>query len=384
MVMRNAALLLFVTVAAGAPPITPPKLGLIPGLWPWERRALEKRVEPLLKQGKDIRPVLLAAHVHPGVVRRMAEVTSGPLLRERYAHALVFSAKDLSDRQRRLFERVVPATEAAQRALWVHGEKMRKSIAEETLRKRVEASLKQQINAIEIRFWRIVNYALRIDQKASLKKLYPEGYNNPPNILGHVYQLPGLTASQASKITALVREFESENAADAAEGARLARKLAGAKLTDEGRGHLQRAQVELGDRAAHRLKRIIEMSLPIYTPDQIEHVNALVPMVSPSDRGRHPGELFQGVQITPEQQRQGHELGQWLHERYQANQKELRARLGTMPGEIGEDSPQQLMMAGMQANAHAKNLAAMEAAGRRAVLEILTPGQVSNWVVSAP
>jgi len=41
-------------------------------------------------------------------------------------------------------------------------------------------------------------------------------------------------------------------------------------------------------------------------------------------------------------------------------------------------------MAGMHANAHAKNLAAMEEVGRQAVLDVLTPQQVANWVVAAP
>ena len=382
--MRKAALLLLVTAAAAAPPITPDKLGLIPGLWPWDRRALHKKVEPLLKQGKDIRAILLEAKVHPGVVERMAEVKSGPMLKERYAHALVFRVKDITVKQRKLFERLVPATEAAQRALWVHGKKMLKGITDDALHKRVESSHKQQINAIEIRFWRIVGYAFTIDQKASIKRLYPETYNNPPNIVGHIYQLPKLTASQASRITALVTEFGSESAADTAESARLVRELADKTLEVEERTRLTKEQLELGDKLARRLKRIIELSIPIYTPEQQKHIDALVPMVSPADRGRHPGELFKGIQLTPEQQQEGHKLGARLQQRVQAHQKELQERLGTMPGEIGEDAPQSKMMAGMHANAHAKNLAAMEEAGRQAVLDVLTPQQVANWVVSAP
>ena len=382
--MRKAVLLLLATAAAAAPPITPDKLGLIPGLWPWDRRALHKKVEPLLKQGKDIRPVLLEAKIHPGVVERMAEVKSGPMLKERYAHPLVFRVKDITVKQRDLFERLVPATEAAQRSLWVHRDKMAKGVTDRAFRERVISSHNSQINAIEIRFWRIVGYAFTIDQKASIKRLYPETYNNPPNILGHVYQLPELTASQASKIRALATEFGSESAADTAEGGRLARELANPKLPAKDRARLTKEQQDLGDKLARRLKRIIELSLPIYTPEQIKHIDALVPMVSPADRGRHPGELFKGIQLTPGQQQEGHKLGAWLRERYQANQKELQARLGKMPNEIGEDSPQKTMMAGMHANAHAKNLAAMETVGRQAVLDVLTPQQVAAWVVSAP
>ncbi len=55
-----------------------------------------------------------------------------------------------------------------------------------------------------------------------------------------------------------------------------------------------------------------------------------------------------------------------------------------MPGEIGEDAAQKKTMAGIHANAHAKNLAAMEEVGRQAVLDVLTPQQVANWVVAAP
>ena len=50
--------------------------------------------------------------------------------------------------------------------------------------------------------------------------------------------------------------------------------------------------------------------------------------------------------------------------------------------EQGEDSPQMVMMQGMQNNMHGDNVRAMEKLAGEMLLEIFTPEQVVTWVVS--
>jgi hypothetical protein len=374
---------LLLSAFVDAAPITADKLGLIPGLWRWERRALVAEVTPLLQKGEDIRPALLAAKVNPAVVKRLAEVDSGPLLVERYAHGLVFLAKGLTPQQKALFERVVPATETAQRALWKHREKLAAAATDPTIRKQVTQSHDVQIRQIEKRFWRVVAYVLGVEQRASIKRLYPHTYSSPPDIVTHVYQLPKLSAGQAGRVRALVTEYTSETAADSAANVLVHARLADPKLPAAERTRLQAEAEKIGDRVARVLKAIIEESNSIFTREQIVLIDALVPMLTTRDRAIHPGDLLKGIVLRPEQATRAHELGRELAQTYRETQKRLQSKLGQMEAAgLGSDSPQSMMMQGMRANTHAEHVAAMDAVAREILLDVLSPAQVADWVVA--
>ena len=332
-----------------------------------------EKAAPVLARHGDIRPMLLEAKVHPGVVKRLDEVDSGPLLVERYAHGLVFAAEGLTDPQRALFVNLVAGTDAAQRAIHVLRAKLDKVAA---------AKADQQIHAIEVRFWRVIGYALTIEQRASIRKLMPVGYEHPPDVIFHVFQVPGLSAIQAAKFMSLIKEYESEAAADAAAAARLGAAVQNPNLSTAERAALQRRRMETGDRLARLRKRVTEDSYPIYTKEQRMHVDALMPLVTTGDRARNPGELMHGTHARPKQSKRVHELIQALHRQRSANQSRLQQRLKTLQrDDLTDDSPQSKMMQGMHNNTHAQNVLAMERVGHTIVLEVLEPEQVTAWVV---
>ena len=380
--MIRSACILLLAAGAVAGPITADELSLIPGLGPRERRALEARLGQLLEQGKPIADELIAAGVSPVFVRRMQAVSGGPLLLERFSHGLVFAAPFLTDKQRALLDKLVPGTDAAQLALWTHRERFLKELPGDPERQRLHDSTDRQMRDIEKRFWRVVAYVLTVEQRSAIHPLYPQAYIWPPDFVLHVYQLPGLTASQANRITALVQEYVSETAADIAESQRLQKQLQGPKLGAEERARLQQQAQDAGDRVAYLRKDIVERSASIYTAEQVLHMQALVPMVTVADRSRHPGELVQQSNLSPEQLERCHALGARLHEKFAANKKRLAQRLQSIKGEVGDEGPQATMMQGMENNKNGDNARAMEELAHEMILDVFTPDQTLAWVVS--
>ena len=72
------------------------------------------------------------------------------------------------------------------------------------------------VRLLERRFWRLVMFTLTLDQRYELKSLLPQANQQPPNALGHLLLLEGLTPRQSTRLNALHKEYESEIAADAA------------------------------------------------------------------------------------------------------------------------------------------------------------------------
>ena len=369
---------------AGPVPFTPEKIGLIPGLWPRERRALQQELAPLIQAQKDPTAVLLAAGLHPELVARIVAVPPGPLLTERYAHAVVFAAPFLTDAQRRLFDHLVPGTDGAQRAML----RQRRALdgikfEHDADRLRLVAAADRALREVEKRFWRIVGYALTIEQRAAIHPLLPQAYIRPPDALAHVYQLPGLTASQASRIQALVSEYESESAADAAALKRA--QLAGQESDIDAatRSKRQAAAQEIGDRLADLFRRVVGDSLVVLTPKQTRYLDALPPMLSAADRRMHPHEFIKQLTLRPGQQPQLAKLGQELHAFFQRTEAELKERRKKLQsGEFSAESPQSMAMNMMGQNTAAERIDAMEDSARRAVLGILEPDQILFWIVT--
>ncbi len=376
-IMRLVVVCLLAAVALAD--LTPDKIALLPGLWPRERRAVNRA----LKQADDPHATLRGAGIAGDLVTRLDAITSGACLNERYAHALVRTIPTLTDKQRRLFAQLVPATDGAQQALLAQRTRLEHlpSSEGEALRKRLRAQFDLQHVRIEKRFWRVALYALTKEQRAWMRPRQLQPYSFPLDALNHVYQLPGLTPSQAARVQALVTEYESESAADAAENARLQTELTRADPTK--RERLQKAAQAVTDRLAYRLKDVIERSVAIYTGAQIKEIDAIPPMTSAADRHRHPGDLLHGLTLTPDQTKRAHALGRRIQRAHQKAGRELNTRRRKLAAaEMGSDAPQALTMQMMQHNATAERVAAMEQAGRKLVLEVLTPSQVATWVVS--
>ncbi|MHC4338815.1 MAG: hypothetical protein ACYSX0_01195 [Planctomycetota bacterium] len=349
---------LLLALLLAAPPIDGAKLELLPGLLPEERRAIAHKAAPRIRKGEDLSALLLDEGIDPLVVARLAQLRPGPLLEERYAKSLIRILPDLTPAQRRLFDQLVPAVDGAQRALWDPKD---------------ERVAGRRIRLIEKRFWRIASYALTRSQRARLRKLYPPRYAEVPDLLGHIYLLPGLTPSKANRVQALATEFASETAADQAELQRLG------TMPDPPRERLHKVE----DRIAERLKSAFERGREVFTPAQLEILDALPPLLTSADRKRPAAEILDQAAIDPRQRKQLEELGRAIARRSADAREKARRERAPLEGEVGPDSPQAMTMRMIRMGAEGSVVTATEEAAHEAVLRILEPGQLRDWIVSA-
>jgi len=375
--MRLLCLLSLAGVVAAAP-LTPEKLQLIPGLYPRERRELVRKLAPLMGKEEGVREALVLAGIDEKVSERLASLYPGPLLVERYSHGLVLELPDLTERQRVLFTHLHPSVLAAQWSLSWQRRKLEQDAAlkkDEILRRRLLDASSRSIREIEKRYWRVVGYALTVEQRAALHTWLPQAYQRPPNLQAHVFQVPGLTPSQASRIQALITEYASETAADTAEIQRLQanREMDAAQK--------QRAIEAATDRVADVLRAVVERSHKILTPDQLRHIDALPPLLTPGERNQTANYVKQ-MGLRPEQMKRLEKLAAEVMAKVKAEQARAREKLGGMQGELGGDSPQAMTMQMMQQNVNATRMLAMEEAAQVAVLEILDKRQVLGWVIT--
>lgn len=379
--MVRFSMLLLLATAATAAPWTREKLALVPGLYPDERRALAGKVLPLIARGEDPKPALLEAGLDPGLVARLDELHPGPLLVERYAHNLVKAAPGLTPQQEALFKHLLPSVTAGQWALWIQRERMLKDLEPDAVqRQRISNSFDRQIREIEKRFWTVMNYALTTEQRAAIHKLMPQPYQRPPDISGHLYQLPDLTPSQAARVRALLTEYESETAADAAEIRRLQAALGAAPA--EERAEMQRRIDAATDRAGDVLRNIVAVSRKVLTEEQYRYLDALPPLLRPQDRAQHPGVLLQQMGLTPEQRKALEPLGAEIRRAADEARGRADQALDGMEGEMGTDAPQSMTMQMVRQAAATRARLVMEKAGHEAVIGILDPKQVLGWILS--
>jgi len=385
---RPLALIFLLAAATAAAPasFTREKLELLPGLWPDEHRVLVRKVMPDLAKGVDVAPALLEAGVAPRAVALLAELAPGPLLTERYAHRVLREAPDLDARQSALLEHLVRGAEAAEYELVVHREKLLKELAlaaDDPMRRRIQESYERQIREIEKRLWRVAGWALTLEQRIALKRLYPPAYARIPNLQGHVYQLPDLTASQAARVAAIVAEYESESAADGAEVQRLQARLRDPKLPAEERTALQAKVEAASDRVVALARSITERGRAILTEAQAAEIDGLVPLQGPEDRRRNPAEyLLPRLGVTPEQQAALQSLAAAAAAKVKDAQAAAAGDRGAMGGDMGSDSPQAMTMRMIGARAEGRAVRAMEEAVHAAVLDVLSPRQLLAWVLA--
>ncbi|MHC4817744.1 MAG: hypothetical protein ACYTF8_06790 [Planctomycetota bacterium] len=375
--MRLLCLLSLAGVVSAAP-LTSEKLQLIPGLYPKQRRELARKLQPLMGKEEGVREALLLAGVDEKVCERLESLYPGPLLVERYSHGLVLDLDGLSERQKELFRHLHPSVLAAQWSLWWQRRKLEQDAGlkeNEVLRRRLLDGSSRSIREIEKRYWRVVGYALTVEQRAALHKWLPQPYQRPPNLQAHVFLAPGLTPSQASRIQALITEYGSETAADTAEIQRLQANK-GMDASEK-----QKAIEAATDRIADVLRAVIERSHRILTPEQIRHIDALPPLLTPGERNQTANYIKQ-MGLRPEQMKRLEKLATEVMAKVKAEQQRTREKLGGMQNELGSDSPQAMTMTMMQQNVNATRMLAMEEAARTAVLEILDKRQVLGWVIT--
>jgi hypothetical protein len=359
--MRRGVSLLLFAVAASAAPLTPEKLELIPGLFPKERRELGTKLQG---RTEGVREALVESGVDPRVAERLDRLLPGPLLVERYAAEIPLAAPGLTPKQRELLDHLHPAVLAAEWALHVHRDRLLPLIKEEPMKRELAESFDRQIREIERRYWRIVGYVLTEEQRVAIHPLLPQPYQRPPGLERHVFQVPGLTLGQAGRLRALIAEFESESAADAAEMRRR-------KESPERDAAI--------DRIGELLRGIVARANEILTPEQQRYIDALPPLQGPEDRAAG---IVAEMGLSPEQQERLRPLVEEVKRTAEDARRKAEESVREIQGEVSGESPQMMTMQMMQQGAAGDVARATEEAARKALLEILDKRQVLGWIIS--
>jgi hypothetical protein len=312
---------------------------------------------------------------------------TGPARYERYNHGVVLEAPDLTDQQREVLWHLVAATDAAQLALVANREQLKRGVDKkehDLVLRQIESRTNRQFYETEKRFWRVAYYALTPDQMRAVRQLLAPRSQGIPQLREQMLTLPGLTPSQASRVTAAFTERDSERSADTAVVHRVRELLRDKSLDKPARDALAK---ERGD--AYRRLGAIDNAFrdrlrEILTQEQRDALNAAPPMLSLGERNRPPNELLRGLQTTGEQRQRvaalDREAGKFRQEVQQAQREAGGAMMGA---DLGPESPQQMTMAVMYRGAQEKMQAKFREIGSEIVLEILTPSQLAAYVVGS-
>jgi hypothetical protein len=312
-----------------------------------------------------LRPILVGLGVPDEAFARAERGPRGALREERHAHALVLEAPGASPAAQALLARLVPAADGALLALHAEGE------ATEPRRK-----------ALEKRFWRVVDAVLDAPAKRWVRSLLPSKKAEYDDVIGHVYRVSGLTASQGAQLKALLVELDAESAPDVA-AVRAAESRAGAPdVTDSERADLERVKTETGRRLVAMRIDAYERGMRILTPEQADELKAIPPDQTAADRQTNPKDVVEQVELTAEQRERLAALAQ----RYEGEKKRVEQevlRVALQQKELGPDSPRQDEMAMEYVGIQNRVQHVVQAAAREILLDVLTPEQVLLWVLGA-
>lgn len=346
--------------------------------------AIETQLAPLVAEAvkslglKEIDERLLA---------HLARAPQGPYRTARYALGLVHFVEGIPAKPRALLEGLLPRVEGALVAL--DGQRKRLVFAakqtglEAEQQKALLATFDQQVERIEKRWWRLVDYVVPEAQRAALSRVLPRTYQKRESVIQHVYGLPSLSASQGVRVRAMLEEVQAEASPDSSAVKRLQGEARNPQ-TDGGRKPAIQGEIEAAQYRLLALQRwAVDESKRILTEAQWEALEAIPPRVSYQDRQATSVDLLKGVTLSAEQRDRLASMRKTLapHRReYQERRLKAAAR-GAM---LGPDSPK---MPGMQmemANIQADGNALQRAFNGRVLLELLSPEQVATWVLAPP
>ena len=144
---------------------------------------------------------------------------------ERHARGLVLMLPDLTNDQWDLFQGIHERTEGALHAIAAQKERTLLALKQTKLEKpqiqAVSATFDQQLRLNNKRYWQLVDFTLNRDQRVALYKMLPQRMKRKDQAKEHLYALPDLTPTQASRLRALLTEIEQESAPDNAAVKRL-------------------------------------------------------------------------------------------------------------------------------------------------------------------
>ncbi len=362
----------------------------------WKGKKTKQHAE-LVKERKRLRTVsaalmarltheVMAHGVDGSLIAYMNHAPTGPGRIQRYSHGLVLLLDDLTPQQRRRFEQVVVQVAGAYHAITAQKERtllaVKQSELDKTRQGGIAQTFQRQLQVIDQRFWQLVDYTLARDQKAWIWQRLPSSKKRKSQATEHLYALPGLTASQGTRLRSLLTEIEHETAPDRAAIARVRselnakdKKLSGARrkaLANERNAAYKR----IG--ALNAFKR--EQTLSILSEAQWLEYLAIPPSVAINDRTGSYGRLVGGWKPGGAQQKQIAALNKVARQERRKTQKRA-VELRRKNADYGPDSPQ---MAGMEMAMN--GVKADQARANRAVigkifLEVMTAEELGRWVL---
>jgi hypothetical protein len=319
-------------------------------------------------------------------IARLKRMPRGALREERYNHGVLLEAPGLADAQRVALVRIVAVADGAQAALEEQRVLLERSFpdaSERLVKDRVTGVCRQQIHAIERRFWRMAYYVLTPDQMRAARDLFSPRYRALPELEQQMYLLPDLEPAQGNRLRALFREVESETAADPAVVQRLQALLRAGSVPNEERQETQR---QIGEAYA-RLTEIRETMRPrieaILDAAQWDALRALPPVINIGERARGPWEIAREVRLEPEQRTAIEAAVKELQQRAAAIERERReASKDAAATEVGSESPQAMTMQMTATEARGRTIDAYRDLGQHIFVDILAPAQAAAWVAA--
>ncbi len=327
---------------------------------------------------------LVAFGVDGALIAYMNAAPQGPGRLERYAHGLVLLLDDLTPTQRALLGLVVPQIDGAYDAIAAQKERTLLALKQSSLPKDQVRSLSRtfdrQLRLIDQRFWLLVDCTLDRDQKVAIWKNLPQRVKHKSQPVELLYQLPGLTPSQALRLKANLTEMEHEAAPDQAAVKRIGAKLRAKGLSPKERQALTRERGKVYGRLGALRRDTYEATRAILTHDQWLTYEAIPPRLSTNDRSGNFNRVFSGFKPSPAQAARMKAMQAALRKERRAMLKRL-GEIRREGADYGPDSPQMMSMQMEMAGARAES-AAM---GRKFLggmfTKILTPAEVTHWVM---
>ena len=334
-------------------------------------RALDEELAPALALAID---TLEDPVIDPPLLAHVRAAPEGPHRALRYAMGLVLRVEGVPEAPRALLAALLPRVEGA--LLSLEAQKRALGAQPETAARGASlARLDGELRRIESRWWRLVDYTVPEAARVELHRRLPTSHQQIETALQHAYAVPGLTASQGARLTAVLKEIESEAAPDQALTKRLereARESQGLRVAADLRAARDRL-VKLQRWAVDEAKRI-------FTPAQWAALEAIPPRVTLEDRRQTSPQVLAGTRLSPEQQGR---LAAWrdalgpAREAFQAKRMQAGARMAGMSPDAPERAAAQMELAAVIADGNG----IQRTFNGRCFLELLTVEQTTHWVL---
>jgi len=356
-----------------------------------KRAAIVAQVRKLTDQRDKIRVQARAEFdklkITPEQLDRLNAIPHGELRRERYNHAVMLEAPDLTPAQTATLRACIAAADSAQLTLALQRRDVARNLADqdEKVRRRVAGDLNNRIRAIEKRFWIAMFYVLTPAQMRATKEVRDPVYSQVGDHRNHLYMLPDLSPTQAGRINSLLNELMSETAADDAVIRTLRRRMGEKDVANDERKQLQEQLNDAYSRRGKIYSETYEAVRSLMSDEQQAAWNAIPPQLAGGDVGRGVMQNLEGVLLRPAQMEDFRKLEREVAAKIREETQKLREDTKELrESGMGSDSPQMMMMESMQRGLQGDRARLLRDTGHRFCIEVLKPEQLATWLATGP